>query len=31
MSGQVVEVEESRIRPRYRIDEVEASWRRIGL
>lgn len=31
MSGQVVEVEDSRIRPRYRIDEVEASWRRIGL
>ena len=30
-SGQVVEVEDSRIRPRYRIDEVEASWRRIGL
>jgi len=30
-SGQVVEVEDSKIRPRYRIDEVEASWRRIGL
>ena len=31
LAGQMIHVEESRIRPRYRIDEAEAAWREIGL
>ncbi|MCD6341492.1 MAG: UGMP family protein, partial [Thaumarchaeota archaeon] len=27
ISGQVVSIEESRVKPRYRIDEAEAIWR----
>jgi len=31
LSGQTIKVEESRIKPRYRIDEAEARWRELGL
>jgi len=31
LAGQVIAVDESRIRPRFRIDEAEARWRRLGL
>lgn len=31
LAGQSIGVEESRVRPRYRIDEAEARWRELGL
>lgn len=31
MVGQTVSIEQSRVRPRYRIDEAEAIWRERGL
>ncbi len=31
LAGQVLQVEESKVRPRFRIDEVEALWREMGL
>ncbi len=31
LAGQVLRVEDSRIKPRFRIDEAEAPWRELGL
>ena len=31
LAGQTIKVEESRVRPRFRIDEADARWREMGL